>query len=166
MTYISPTKKARIVLLRTQGVSEKEIAEKYSVDRTTVNWIFKRYKESKDFYHAKKKTGRPHKFTTHDVHIAARMLASTRAHDVADLQRQHFLNLHANMTRKRLTKCGLKAYVRCTKPFLSNVHKKRQLEWAESHAHWTVADWKSVIFSDESELYTPPPSPRGLCADF
>ena len=85
MTYTSPTKKAQIVLLRTQDVSEKEIAEKYSVDRTTVNQIFKRCKESKNFYHTKMKSGRPHKFMTHDVCIAARMLASTQAHDVTDL---------------------------------------------------------------------------------
>jgi Transposase/Homeodomain-like domain len=152
MTYTSPTKKAQIVLLRMQGVSEKEIAEKYSVDRTTVNWIFKRYKESKDFYHTKKKSDCSHKFTTHDVRIAARMLASTRAYDVADLQRQHFPNLHADTIWKRLTKCRLKANVHRTKPFLSDVHKKQWLEWAESHAHWTVADWKSVIFSDESKF--------------
>jgi hypothetical protein len=99
-----------------------------------------------------KKSGHPCKFTTHDVCIAARMLASTRAHDVTDLQRQHFPNLHADMIQKRLTKCGLKAYIRHTKPFLSDVHKKQWLEWAESHAHWTVADWKSVIFSDESKF--------------
>jgi transposase len=86
MTYTSPTKKARIVLLRTQGVLEKEVAERYSVDRSTVNQIVKRYEESKNFYHAKEKSGRPRKFMTHDVHIAARMLASTQAHDVADLQ--------------------------------------------------------------------------------
>jgi hypothetical protein len=36
MTYTFPTKKAQIVLLMMQGVSEKEIAEKYSVDRATV----------------------------------------------------------------------------------------------------------------------------------
>ena len=125
MTYTSPTKKAQIVLLRSQGVSEKEIAEKYSVDRSTVNHIFKKYKETKDFYYTKKKSGHPRKFTAHDVRIATRMLASTKAHDVADLQRQHFPNLHADTIRKRLTKCGLKAYVHRTKPFLSDTHKKR-----------------------------------------
>ena len=139
-------------MLRTQGVSEKEVAERYSVDRSTVNRIVKRYEESKDFYHVKKKSGCPHKFTTHDVCITARMLASTQAHDVADLQKQHFPNLHADMIRKRLTKCRLKAYVCRTKPFLSDAHKKQQLEWAEAHAHWTVEDWKSVIFSDESKF--------------
>ena len=111
MTYTSPTKKARIVLLRSEGVSEKEVAERYTVDRSTVNRIFKRNKESKNFYHTKEKSGRPRKFTTHDVRIATRMLASTKAHDVADLQRQHFPNLHPDTIRKRLTKCGLKAYV-------------------------------------------------------
>ena len=152
MTYTSPTKKARIVLLRSEGVSEKEVAERYSVDRSTVNRIFKRNKESKNFYHTKEKSGRPRKITTHDVRIATRMLASTKAHDVADLQRQHFPNLHPDTIRKRLTKCGLKAYVHHTKPFLSNAHKKRWLEWAQAHAHWTAEDWKLVIFSNESKF--------------
>jgi transposase len=152
MTYTSPTKKARIVLLRTQGVPEQEVADRYSVDRSTVNWIVKRYEESKDFYHVKEKSGCPHKFTTHDVCIAARMLASTRAHDVTDLQRRHFPNIHADTIRKRLTQSGLKAYVHHTKPFLSDTHKARWLEWAEAHAHRTAEDWKSVIFSDESKF--------------
>ena len=152
MTYTSPTKKARIVLLRSEGVSEKEVAERYSVDRSTVNRIFKKYKDSKDFYHIKEKSGRPRKFTTHDVRIATRMLASTKAHNVSDLQRQHFPTLHPDTIRKRLTKSGLKAYVRRTKPFSSDAHKKRRLEWAQSHAHWTAEDWKSVIFSDESKF--------------
>ena len=87
MAYTSPMKKAQIVLLRTQSVSEKEVAERYSVDRSTVNQIIKRYKESKDFYYAKEKSGCPHKFTTLDIHIAVRILASTQAHDIANLQK-------------------------------------------------------------------------------
>ena len=78
MTYTSPTKKAWIVLLRSEGVSEKEIAERYSVDRSTVNRIFKRYKESKNFYHTKEKSRRPRNFTTHDIRIVTRMLVSTK----------------------------------------------------------------------------------------
>ena len=96
MPYTSSMKKAQIVLIRKQGVSEKEIAIKYSVDRSTVNQIVKKYNETKDFYHTKKKSGHTRKFTTHDVCIAARMLASTQAHDIADLQRQHFPNIHAD----------------------------------------------------------------------
>ena len=79
---------------------KRRLPKKYSVDRSTVNRIFKKYKKTKDFYYTKKKSGRPRKFTTHDVRITTRMLASTKAHDVADLQRQHFPNLHADTIGK------------------------------------------------------------------
>ena len=101
-------KKAQIVLLRSQGVPEKEIAEKYSVNRSTVKQIFKKYKETKDFYHTKKKSGCTCKFMTQDVHIAVRMLASMRAHNVTDLQRQHFPNLHANYDPEKAYKMWIK----------------------------------------------------------
>jgi transposase len=152
MVYTSPTKRARIVLLKKQGVPELEIAKRYDVDRSTVNRIFHKYVENGDFYHVKPKTGRPRKFVSQDVRIAVRMLASTQAHDVTDLQRKHFPSIHPDTIRKRLAACGLKAYIRRKKPFLSPAHKKRRLEWAKAHEDWSADDWKSVVFSDESKF--------------
>jgi hypothetical protein len=80
------------------------------------------------------------------------MLANTAAHDVADLQRQRFPNVHPETIRKRLADCGLKAYVRRKKPYLSAEKKKARLAWAEAHKHWTVDDWKVVAYSDESKF--------------
>ena len=80
------------------------------------------------------------------------MLANTEAHDIADLQRLRFPHVTAETIRKRLADCGLKAYIRRKKPFLSPEKKKKRLEWAEAHKHWTVENWKSVIFSDESKF--------------
>jgi hypothetical protein len=31
-------------------------------------------------------------------------------------------------------------------------HKRKGLEWAKAHAHWSAEDWLSVIFSDESKF--------------
>jgi hypothetical protein len=28
----------------------------------------------------------------------------------------------------------------------------KRLQWAKSHQHWTVDDWKWVIFSDETKI--------------
>jgi hypothetical protein len=47
---------------------------------------------------------------------------------------------------------GLKAYVRRTKPLLTVEHKKKRLAWAQAHKDWTVENWKSVVFSDESKF--------------
>lgn len=35
------------------------------------------------------------------------------------------------------------------RPFLTQEHARKRLIWARAHQHWTVEDWKRVIWSDE-----------------
>jgi Transposase. len=116
-------------------VPDIEIAERYFIDRSTVNHIFDEYTKNNDFYYVKPKSGYSRKFTTNDVCIAVRMLANTQAHNVTDIQRQQFPNLHPDTIRKRLATCGLKAYVCHKKPFLFLAYKIKWLEWAKAHQH-------------------------------
>ncbi|KAG1442998.1 hypothetical protein G6F55_012800 [Rhizopus delemar] len=56
-----------------------------------------------------------------------------------------------------LKKAGFIAFVKpqkpllqwLPKPFAQNIMKR--LQWAKSHQHWTVDDWKRIIFSDETK---------------
>lgn len=51
---------------------------------------------------------------------------------------------------RRLKERGF-AYVKpCKKPQLTFAMRKKRLEWARQHAHWSVEDWRKVCFSDES----------------
>lgn len=38
------------------------------------------------------------------------------------------------------------------RPFLSLKHRAARLQWAKRHQHWTVDDWKRVVFSDETKV--------------
>lgn len=38
------------------------------------------------------------------------------------------------------------------KPFMTAVHKKKRLQWAKNHLHWTSDDWRRVVFSDETKI--------------
>jgi hypothetical protein len=51
-----------------------------------------------------------------------------------------------------LRKIGIQARKKAKKPFLSKAHKQARLRWAQAHQHWTVDDWKRVIFSDETKI--------------
>jgi transposase len=150
--YTTPTTKARICRDKAAGLHEAEIAEKFGLHRTTVVRIVKKYAKSEAYYDVKPKSGRPRKFKANDVRMAVRALARTDAHDVADLQRKYFPDINAQTIRTRLQACGLRAYVRRTKPFLTEAHKQKRLEWAEAHADWSADDWKAVVFSDESKF--------------
>jgi hypothetical protein len=136
MGYTSPMKKSQIILLKKQGVPDSKIAERYSVLHRQI--------------HSQLHLPQIHR--TDDIHIAVRMLARTQAHDVADLQRQQFLNLHPNTIRKRLAMCGLKAYICHKKPFLSPAHKERQFEWAKAHQHWS--GWLSCSPINQNSIYS------------
>ena len=42
--------------------------------------------------------------------------------------------------------------VKKKKPLVSSGHKKKRLAFALKYQHWTVEDWKRVIWSDETKI--------------
>ena len=54
--------------------------------------------------------------------------------------------------RRRLLEEGFVSRYSAKKPFLTLKMKKKRLQWAKEHKNWTLDDWKSVIFSDESKF--------------
>lgn len=51
-----------------------------------------------------------------------------------------------------LRKAGLKKTKPTRKPGLTEQMKLDRLEWCQRHAHWTLEDWKKVIWSDETSV--------------
>ena len=51
-----------------------------------------------------------------------------------------------------LRKIGIQSRKKAKKPFLSKAHKQARLRWAQAHQHWTVDDWKRIIFSDKTKI--------------
>ena len=37
-------------------------------------------------------------------------------------------------------------------PLLSQCHKCEWMDFALSHRHWTIEDWKRVVWSDETKI--------------
>ncbi|GFW43594.1 transposable element Tcb2 transposase [Trichonephila clavipes] len=62
------------------------------------------------------------------------------------------------MVRNVLHSAGLKARTPRKKPYISEVNRKRRLEFAMKYKNKPMDFWKRVIFSDESkfEIFTPP----------
>jgi Transposase len=51
-----------------------------------------------------------------------------------------------------LKSVGLKSAVKKKCPILSKHHRKERLEFAQAHEHWTLEDWKKVVWSDETKI--------------
>ncbi len=53
---------------------------------------------------------------------------------------------------KELIKLHYKARVIIKNPLLINKHRKACLFFAQAYKDWTVDDWKSIIWSDETKI--------------
>ncbi len=51
-----------------------------------------------------------------------------------------------------IRRCRLKLYRSKKKPYLNMIQKRRCFLWAKAYLKWTVAKWKTVLWSDESKF--------------
>lgn len=54
--------------------------------------------------------------------------------------------------QRRLREEGIRKWRAVKRALLTQKHAKERLAWARAHQHWTVDDWKRVIWSDESAV--------------
>ena len=124
----TPTKCAKICAMRAAGYSNDEIQAAltghHNLSNYQITQIVKRYSEKENYYEVMPRTGRPHKLTPRDTHIALRHLSNTTAHDASDLQRIYFPDVSVQTIRRMLRAEGLEAHIRRTVPFIShkNLH--------------------------------------------
>ncbi len=60
--------------------------------------------------------------------------------------------LSVNTIHRAIRRCRLKLYRSKKKPYLNMIQKSRRFFWAKAHLKWTVAKWKTVLWSDESKF--------------
>ncbi len=60
--------------------------------------------------------------------------------------------LSVNTIHRAIRCCRLKLYRSKKKPYLNMIQKRRRFLWAKAHLKWTVAKWKTVLWSDESKF--------------
>jgi hypothetical protein len=55
-------------------------------------------------------------------------------------------------SRRNLSHAGMKTVVKVKHPLLTARHKRNRLEWAMECVDWTMKDWKSIVWSDETKI--------------
>lgn len=104
----------------------------------------------------KPQIGRPIIVSKQDKRILKREILSGRIDNAVQGQqylKNHFdITISAQTVRNILQEEGLKACVKVKKPLMSKINMRKRLEFAIQYQHWSVEDWKSVIFSDETKI--------------
>src|SRR4051794_11659074 len=100
--------------------------------------------------------GRPPKLSEADTHYAQHLITSRKAENASQitqiLKNMTNQSLTSQTTRNYIKKAGMKSAVKTKKPLLTKRHRKERLDFALAHQDWTVEDWKTVVWSDETKI--------------
>ena len=142
---IPPMLRRNIVEQYQKGVSQRKIANSLKLSSSTVHNIIQRFKESGTI-----SVRKGHGWKTI---LDALDLRALRRHCITYIHQEYFQKtLLVNTIHRAIRRCQLKLYRSKKKPYLNRIQKRSHFLWAKDHLKWTVAKWKSVLWSDESKF--------------
>jgi hypothetical protein len=103
----------------------------------------------------KPRSGRPPKLS--DRHKRQIVFHITWNHEsrrlsVMSILRNLQLDVHPDTLKLALKDLGYNHRIARRRPFLKKLDRKRRLQFARRHAHFTVEDWKAFIWTDEMSV--------------
>ncbi len=160
---VSHAQRVEVMILNGRGMSQRAIAREMNLNGSTIEAIINKWNQ----YHTlqdRPKIGRPHKLDDRLKRLLARKVQIGQILTATELVQEaltvHGITISRFTAQKLLHEHDLKARRTIRRPLLTREHKRRRLEFATAHAHWTVEDWKQVIFSDETIITARPSNTR------
>ncbi len=152
---IPPMLRQKIVAQYQKGVSQRKIAKSLKLSSSTVHNISQRFRESGKIS-VRKGQGRKTILDARDLWALRRHCITYRNATVMEIttwaQEYFQKTLSVNTIHRAIRRCRLKLYRSKKKPHLNMIHKRRRFLWAKAHLKWTVAKWKTFLWSDESKF--------------
>jgi transposase len=152
MQPLPPPLQETIVNLLLDDHSIRQVAQMTGVGRSTVGRISKQVIPNKENI----PRGRPSKLSSQDKRHLVNKIKSGQIDNA--VQGMEFINsintqpVCAQTVRNALKEHGMKSVVKKKVPLLVQRHRRDRLKWARKYQHWTVEDWKRVIWSDETKI--------------
>ena len=153
------TLRAKIFALLDAGFTIKQVAKRVGVSRSAVWKLEERRKSEGEEVALKGKKsdcGRPRKVQDEDKQWLVRAVTKDPFLSGAQLKKKAngaLDHLSVRRVQETLNKAGLKSHIAAQKPLLTDKMREKRIKWCQDHLGWTVDDWKSVLFSDESTFY-------------
>jgi transposase len=152
MRKLSSTIHNQIIADLKLGMSTRCIAQKNSVSQSKVSQIAQTVR--KDL--PPSKAGRPSGVSPSTRRVIIRSITNGELKNAVDAQRylshQLNINISTNRVREILREEGLTAVRKVKRPKLVPRHRKERMDFVRMYEHWTVADWKRVLWTDETRI--------------
>ncbi|GFY33761.1 transposable element Tcb1 transposase [Trichonephila clavipes] len=150
-SYLPENKRYKIIQLKEEGYSMRQIAAKVPCGLSTVVRTLKRFSET-NFIADRGRSGQPRKTSLREDSLLRRISLSNRKLNSFKILKQWTLTSNVSVVRGRLLEIGLRDCKARPKPLLTISTQGRRLTWAREQSLWTIKDWEKVIFSDESQF--------------
>ncbi|KAK3553990.1 hypothetical protein QTP70_019031 [Hemibagrus guttatus] len=152
---IPPMLRRKIVEQYQKGVSQRKTAKSLKSSSSTMHNIIQRFRESGTIS-VRKGQGQKTILDARDLRALRRHCITYRNATVMEIttwaQEYFQKTLSVNTIHRAIRRCRLKLYRSKNKPYLNMIQKRRCFLWAKAHLKWTVAKWKTVLWSDESKF--------------
>lgn len=149
---LSEQLKQKIVDLHKSGVKQVDIASRFVLHKSVVSKTISNYK-NRETVKSIKKSGRPRK-TSKKLEQRIKWISqqNPKKSSAAILKELGDVNISYKTVQRRLIEVGLFSRRSAKKPMISSRNRKARLNFAKKYLHWTAAEWKKVLFSDESKF--------------
>lgn len=163
---LSKSQKDTILRLREESYTHQKIGQIVGCCRTAVTSLLQRAKEPNGL-ESRRKIG-PKRMTSdredrrlHLMHMKSRGMTDVQLAKAWGLTRMVGENAHTflmcrSTVRRRLLEAGLRNRAKVKKVTLNSRQRKLRFEFCKRYEHWTVHDWRTVLFSDECNLNVEP----------
>ena len=149
--HCSNEEKTVIVSLYDTLLSYRAVAERVGRNESCVRKIMQKFRATGSLERVKG-TGRKRITTaTDDQKILLDMMRNRGITSQQILEQNPQINCSAKTVRRRITESGeFKSYWKTKKPFISRSNRMKRKDWCRAHQHWTIEQWRRVLWSDES----------------
>lgn len=134
------------------GKSIRKIANNLGISKSAVQKI--RANQLSDL--PKSNGGRPAKLSSQAKRYCVKKITTGNLNTAVAvtnaLNKDFQYNASVSTVKRALHEAGLSTHKKLKKPRLSSKNIKDRLSFAKSHQHWTIEDWRRVIFSDETKI--------------
>jgi transposase len=148
---LSRDDRLRILTLREVGWKMKDISKQLGCTERAVRYTCKEARMTPQH----KRAGRPPKLNADEIdRLEEFMLSSKKTRRMTYQQLADNLypegDIGVEAVKYALKSRGYKRYVALRKPPLSEANRLARLAWANSHLHWTIDQWRDILWSDET----------------
>ena len=155
--------RARIIALIQEGLTQTAVANRLGVNQSDVPRGWRRYQQTHSVSD-RLWTGRPRSTTAAQDRFvmitATRRPMSTATELRADLRRASGVQVSTQTIRNRLHTRALHARRPLRRVHLLDRHRAARQTWAQEHHGWGLAEWRQMLFTDETRIALHPDSRR------